>query len=509
VRAPRSLRQKVVLIVVALVAAVAIVIGTVSILVLRGYLVSRLDDSLDSASHRAQMALSPYTGGFEDFGGDDRPPQSGFVDAPGQGAGTVVAIIQDSAVVQSGYVDSEGEAQTLDAQAQLAVLGVPADGSAATVDLGGGLGRYRVEAAVSRSGAVLVTGLPLAAVDATILQLTVVGVLVMLAGLALAAWAAALIVGAALRPLYRVAQTAASVSELPLDREPDIDVRVPEQDTDPRTEVGQVGAALNRLLGHVGSALLTRKQSEDRVRQFVADASHELRTPLASIRGYSELTRRTQQDLPPEVQHSLGRIESEAVRMTTLVEDLLLLARLDSHRELERNEVDLSLVVMEAVGDAHAAGPDHEWVLDLPEEPVTVQGDEPRLRQVVVNLLANARVHTPAGTVVTTSIEPAGNGSVTLRVSDDGPGIEPDLVPVLFERFARGDSSRARATGSTGLGLAIVRGVVEAHGGTVRVASEPGHTVFVVTLPQPAPRPGPVTSVDGSARRAADPAPVR
>ena len=178
-------------------------------------------------------------------------------------------------------------------------------------------------------------------------------------------------------------------------------MRVPEEDTDPHTEVGTVGAALNRMLGHVGSALTARQASEKKVRQFVADASHELRTPLASIRGYAELTRRSPHDLPDDVTHSIGRIESEATRMTSLVEDLLLLARLDEGRELERDPVDLSILLVDAISDAHAAGPDHRWTLDLPDEPVEVTGDEPRLHQVIMNLLANARVHTPDGTHVT------------------------------------------------------------------------------------------------------------
>ena len=155
-------------------------------------------------------------------------------------------------------------------------------------------------------------------------------------------------------------------------------MRVPEEDTDPHTEVGQVGAALNRMLDHVGSALTARQASEQKVRQFVADASHELRTPLASIRGYAELTRRAPDELPPDVTHSLGRIESEATRMTSLVEDLLLLARLDEGRELDRDPVDLSLLLVDAVSDAHAAGPDHEWRSSCPTSRSRSSGDAAR-----------------------------------------------------------------------------------------------------------------------------------
>jgi two-component system OmpR family sensor kinase len=262
-------------------------------------------------------------------------------------------------------------------------------------------------------------------------------------------------------------------------------VRVPEQDTDTRTEVGQVGAALNQMLGHVSGALKSRQESETRVRQFVADASHELRTPLASIRGYAELARRDEHDAQT-VGHALRRVESESARMSTLVDDLLLLARLDSGRPLSADQVDMSMLIIDAVSDARVAGATHRWQLDLPEEPVTVIGDGARLHQVLTNLLANARTHTPAGSTVRcglrTEAGPGGTWAV-ITVTDDGPGIPAALQPEIFNRFVRGDSSRSRGAGSTGLGLAIVAAVVGAHRGTVTVQSRPGRTVFTVRLP--------------------------
>jgi two-component system OmpR family sensor kinase len=280
-----------------------------------------------------------------------------------------------------------------------------------------------------------------------------------------------------------MAAAASRVSELPLDRgEVALHVRVPTVDTDPRTEVGQVGSALNRMLGHVGSALRVRQASETRMRQFLADASHELRTPLAAIRGYAELSRRMDTEVPPDVAHAMRRVESEARRMTALVEDLLLLARLDSGRPLDRDPVDLSELVVDAVSDAHVAGPDHHWQLDLPEEPVVVVGDPLRLHQVLANLLANARTHTPSGTRVIVGLSANGD-QARLTVADNGPGIPDNLLPDVFDRFARADTSRSRAAGSTGLGLAIVAAVVETHHGTLGVDSQPGHTVFTVTLP--------------------------
>ncbi len=256
----------------------------------------------------------------------------------------------------------------------------------------------------------------------------------------------------------------------------------PQSDTDPRTEVGQVGLALNTMLDNVEGALNARQASETRVRQFVADASHELRTPLASIRGYAELSRREKDPVPAGVTHALGRVESEAQRMTSLVEDLLLLARLDEGRPLDQEPVDLTMLAVDAVSDAHAASRDHEWQLDVPDEPITVVGDQARLHQVLTNLLANARVHTPAGTAVVTSLRHEGD-QVRMSVTDNGPGIPESLQDKVFERFTRGDDARARSTGSTGLGLSIVSAVGAAHGGRVEVESRPGRTSFSVLLP--------------------------
>jgi two-component system, OmpR family, sensor kinase len=311
----------------------------------------------------------------------------------------------------------------------------------------------------------------------------VIGLVGVLGGLVLVGLAGVWLVRRNLRPLDRVAAIATRVAHLPLSAgRVDIAERVPLQDTDTRTEVGQVGAALNEMLDHIDGALNARQKSEERVRQFVADASHELRTPLASIRGYAELTRREREPVPPTVVHAIGRVESEAMRMSNLVDDLLLLARLDAGRPLDREPVDLTEMVVNAVSDAHAASPDHVWQLDLPDEPVEVEGDPARLHQIVANLLANARTHTAPGTVVRTSLSPEA-GRVRISVRDNGPGVPAELQPNVFQRFARGDTSRNRAAGSTGLGLSIVAAVAHAHGGTVDLHSEPGDTTFTVLLP--------------------------
>jgi two-component system, OmpR family, sensor kinase len=360
------------------------------------------------------------------------------------------------------------------------------------------LGPYRLIAVPNATGDVLVTGLPEQHVESTVGRLVTTELIVAAVTLLGAGVAGAFVVRRELRPLERVAATAARVSALPLDQgEVSLVERVP--DVDPSTEVGQVGSALNHMLDHVGAALEARHDSEMHLRQFIADASHELRTPLAAIRGYAELTRRG--ELTPEAEHSLVRISSQAERMTTLVEDLLLLARLDAGRPLERGEVDLTRLVVDAVSDAHAAGPGHRWQLDVPDEPVTVIGDASRLAQVLANLLSNARTHTPAGTRVLVALaeEPA---SVRMTVLDDGPGIPPGLLPHVFERFARGSSSRSRRSGSTGLGLAIVHAVVMAHHGAADVTSVPGRTIFTVWLPRGPNPPGPARRPDppGSAR---------
>jgi two-component system OmpR family sensor kinase len=315
-------------------------------------------------------------------------------------------------------------------------------------------------------------------------MLVILGIVTVVA-LVAATTAGVVIIRRALAPLRRVAQTASEVVDLPLDRgEVELPVRVAESDANPSTEVGRLGSALNRMLDHIAAALSARQASETRVRRFVADASHELRTPLAAIRGYSELAQRMDQDGGDReaVAHAMSRVASETERITRLVEDLLLLARLDSGRPLEREAVDLSRLAVDAVSDAHVAGPDHQWEIDLPDEPVVVTGDAARLQQVLTNLLANARIHTAAGTVVTTRLSAEPTHTV-LQVIDNGPGIPAALQSEVFERFARGDTSRSRKGGSTGLGLAIVSAVVRAHHGTITVDSAPGRTEFAVRLP--------------------------
>nr|WP_244367138.1 HAMP domain-containing sensor histidine kinase [Micromonospora echinofusca] len=483
--AGRSLRTRLVFTVVTLLAVVCVALSTITTLVLYHFLVRKIDEQLvPLPPSRIERRLPlPPTG---------EPADRELVVPFGLPSGSLIARTADGrvtdAVIRTASADTgPAETRTAGQQSvppeQLTMLTtLDTDGRPCSRDLGE-LGDYRLAARTMADGSVVVVGIPLRDVRETVWWMVAAQVGLVGVGLLIAGTVGALVVRAELRPLRRVAATAGRVAELPLDRgEVALSVRVPDADTDLRTEVGQVGNALNRMLGHVAGALAARHASETRVRQFVADASHELRTPLAAIRGYAELARRGRYEVPPDVAHALRRVESESTRMTRLVDDLLLLARLDSGRPLAVEPVDLSVLVVDAVSDAHVAGPEHRWNLDLPDVGIAVPGDPARLHQVLANLLANARTHTPPGTVVTTTLTRTG-GTVVLTVADNGPGIPEPLQGEVFERFARGDTSRSRAAGSTGLGLAIVAAVVEAHHGAVSVHSVPGRTEFAVRLP--------------------------
>ena len=598
----RSLRTRLVAGVLGLVLITSALVGAFSTLALRHTLMERLDEKLVAASDRAAArrheAADKSTGDDscktdrpDDPGGADKPdrPVPVGLDAPGQATGTLTIISSAAAgspTVAAGYIDSGGLYQSLSEAETRALLSLEPTGEPVTVTISS-LGDYRVVASRdSKSGDLVVTGLSMAGDNALVRTQLLIEIMIAVLGATAAALAGRAMVRSSLAPLERVAATAERVASQPLaSGEVRIRERVADADLDSSQEVGQVGAALNTLLGHVEEALSARQRSETQVRQFVADASHELRTPLASIRGYTELIAREGAGaaLPEEATHALERVHSESVRMTGLVEDLLLLARLDAGRELRREEVDLLGVLLDTVADARAAGPDHVWELDLsalgsPDgaggaedddsaegaddaegadggdggdgaddaggEPPLVVGDEARLRQVLVNLLANARVHTPPGTRVTTrlsrgpgaagggaassgaapGIDPAAGGTPVpgpggangapvpgagrapggaapseatgtwvITIGDDGPGIDPAVRDRIFERFARADASRERRTGSTGLGMSIALAIVTAHRGaltvdSVRAGDDPARpqahgTTFTIALP--------------------------
>jgi two-component system OmpR family sensor kinase len=481
---PTSLTARLVATLVAVVLVATVLIAVVTTLAMRGLLDGQLDDQVQQALDRSVVR---YSSGLPSV-----PPQS--PDGDGNGGPRVRFGAGDAAGTLSAQFDSygrRGEAftgpnkRTALSPAALSRLGaVPADGRSHVVDLPG-IGSYRVKVATGGS-AKLVAGMSTHNVDDLVDHLVLAEVLLGVAAVTVAVGTGLVVVRRQLRPLRQVAGTAHTVSTLPLSSgEIGTTVRVPDDLTDERTEVGQVGSALNSLLVHVENALDERHRSEQQVRQFVADASHELRTPLTTIHGYAELSRRTRPADPETLSLAMTKVEAEATRMSALVEDLLLLARLDAGRPLARDEVDLTRLALEAVGDARVVGPDHRWQLDLPDEPVVAPGDEQRIHQVLTNLLNNARRHTPPGTSVTVGVRQDGE-QVVLSVLDDGPGLPPQLADTAFERFTRGDSARTRESGGAGLGLSLVQAIAHAHGGQVSVSSAPGRTRFEVRLPAPA-----------------------
>ena len=460
---PASLTSRLVLTAVALVVLVSVLIGTAATLAMHNRLTAQVDAQLGDALRRPPFSAA-------DNSGRGRGLAVGNIEP-----GTVIAQLPDDGQpsgVRSGRGPDSNRALSTAVLDELSSVD-PSDGFT-SIRLTA-LGSYRVRA-VDASAGRFVVGLPDEEVGEAVASLIGYEVLFIALGGLLAAGVALVVVRRQLAPLREVAATAHSVATLPLATGAiDLSERVPDSLTDERTEVGQVGSALNTLLSHVESSLESRHRSEQRVRQFVADASHELRTPLATIQGYAELARRH----PAQTGVALTKVEGETLRMTSLVEDLLLLARLDAGRPLAGATVDVTRLLVEAVSDARVLSPDHKWRLDLPTEAVEVTGDEQRLHQVVMNLLTNARKYTPAGTTVTVRARPG-----IIAVHDDGPGFAPELAQEAFERFARADVARTRGPDrGAGLGLALVKAIVEAHGGTVELSSVPGDTTVTVSLP--------------------------
>ncbi len=489
--AGRSLRARLIAGLLVLFTLASVGVGVATTVAVHNFQLRQLDQQLSAAAHTFSVALenpdrapAPQPDGCPGpRSGGEGPPS-----AAGQNVGTFTARVADGGIAFACRVTSSDgriglRPVRLSAEDLATISRLPLDQqpqSAHLSDLGG----YRLSAFTGPDHDLHVTGLPLSGVQATVHELELIEVIVFGAALILMVLAGAGWIRYSLRPLGRIAATATEVSELPLESG---EVTLPHRvrDADARTEVGKVGRAFNRMLGHVERSLATRQASEARLRQFIADASHELRTPLAGIRGYTEFAMRATGTVDPQVRHALGRVDAESARMSRLVDDLLLLARLDAGRPLADEPVDLTRLAIDATNDARIAGPDHRWMLDLPEEPVTVAGDVHRLHQVLANLLTNARVHTPAGSSVTLRVSRAESGpGVDLTVSDDGPGIPVELQSTVWERFARGDGARSRRAGSTGLGLAIVQAVVGAHHGRVAMESRPGRTTFRVWLPR-------------------------
>jgi len=540
---PRTLRGRLIAGLLVLLVAACAAVGLVTYVAVRDSLSGAINNDLQTATNlayecfdpHAGQASGPHPGGTAPASSQSHAmPPKGVNPLPhgcqGLGEGTYVAVLFPAGggfgtlVGSTTYKLSAADEKALRTIPQGSTTGLgstapggTAPGSSApgsssppipayTRDLPDVGGTFLLTAVKDPDGdgAVYVTGLPLSNLHDTLRKVALVEASVFAAALLLAGAGGTLWVRFSLRPLRRVAATASEVADQPLETgEVELPTGVP--DTDPATETGQLGLAFNRMLGHVQSALRRRAASEARLRRFAADASHELRTPLAAIRGYAELALRHPGDSPEQVTHALSRVLSESTRMSVLVDELLLLARLDAGRPLASEPVDMTRLVIDVTSDAQVARPGHRWVLELPDDPVLVSGDEHRLHQVLANVLSNAGKHTPDGATVTVRVgdevpgdpDAAAAQSVSrgvlpppprlvVSVTDNGPGIPPDLLPDLFERFTRADTARSRTSSasSTGLGLAIVDAVVAAHGGAVLVTSRPGRTTFAIALPR-------------------------
>jgi two-component system OmpR family sensor kinase len=535
---PRTLRGRLIAGLVALLTAACATVGLVTYLAVQGSLSGELNNQLQTATGLAyncwehDTATTSKTSAPSPSGSSPAAPApaSSVPSSPaaagsppgtldncqGLGEQTFVAVILDGQWKCVVIGDSVFKLSAADKKALLGITPVPLQPPAPSKWASGqplptttryltwAKGTFELTAFSDPDGdgSVHITGLPLSGLHQQLSEVALAEAAVFSSVLLLAGVLGTFWVRFSLRPLRRVAVTASQVAELPLESgEVSLPAGVP--DTDPDTETGQVGLAFNRMLGHVETALRRRAASEARLRRFAADASHELRTPLAAIRGYAELALLHPGDADQAVTHALGRVLSESTRMSVLVDDLLLLARLDAGRPLNREPVDMTRLAIEAASDAQVARPGHRWVLELPDDPELVLGDEHRLRQVLGNLLTNAGRHTPDGTTVTVRVsdtlpdsEPAGGAELVTRgtlptaprlvvsVTDNGPGIPADLLPELFERFTRADTSRSHDAdvSSAGLGLAIVDAVVAAHQGAVQVCSRPGMTRFTIVL---------------------------
>ena len=478
------LQIKLIVATVALVAVALVLIGLASVAALDGYLVGRLDSQLQAV---ARQPGRPPGGDRDGPDGRRSGPPSPFLIQYRDAAGRIVDT--DKALLDEGQPPEVPDDSTwLAAHA----------GEPVTVPAAGGDGRWRVLVQETGPGTKVVAA-SLEGIDSTTRQLRLIDLVVSLVVLVAVAGVGAAIVRASLRPLVEIEQTARAIAAGDLTR------RVPERD--PRTEVGRLGRALNTMLAQIESAFGARaaseasarrseeaaRRSEDRMRRFVADASHELRTPLTTIRGFAELYRQGAGRDPAELDRLVRRIEDQAAAMGLLVEDLLLLARLDQQRPLERSPVDLLALAAEAVHDAKAVAPDRRIELVLGtgdgdgDVALMVVGDEQRLRQVLANLVGNALTHTPPGSPVEVRVGAApldGRPGAAVEVVDHGPGLTPEQAERVFERFYRADPARSHADGGTGLGLSIVAALVAVHGGTVGVDSVPGRGArFRVVLP--------------------------
>ena len=457
-----SLRARLLLGVVALAAVGLVAANVATYSTLSSYLLDRTDSTLDQT---AQTLRRPGPGG-----GIRSAPPGTFVQVRSLDGDTVVATFSGATLPGASV-----PAPNLPDAVRPPALNRTTE-AVRYFTVGGAHGgpEYRVRASIAQGDeAMLLVASSLRDVNSTLNRLLAIELVVTALVLAAIAGLGLWLVRLGLRPLDAIGQTASAIAAGDLSR------RV--ERAEERTEVGRLGLALNSMLARIESSFRAQEASERKLRRFVADASHELRTPLSAVRAYAELYDRGAAERPDDLERSMQGISRESERMSVLVEDLLLLARLDDGRPLERERVELDEVVGEAVETAQAVDPDR--AIELHAEPATVLGDRVRLRQIVDNLLANVRAHTPPGTPASVSVTRR-NGSAEISVTDAGPGLDEEHLEHLFERFYRADPSRARASGGVGLGLAIVAAVAEAHGGTASASSRPGEgTTIAIALP--------------------------
>jgi two-component system OmpR family sensor kinase len=476
-----SLRARLILGVAVLAAAGLAAADVATYASLRSFLVSQTDDSLDAAHRSVEAALrQPEPHGHDGGpGGDEGSHPFDKRRLAAAAPGDYVQWRKANGTVISGSAPQfSGEASMsrprLPSSIHLRTTAGPERVAYFTVPAQAGDGRYRVRASTDTggNGDVLIVAESLRAVDSTLHRLLLVEALVTVAVLVGIALLGLWVVRLGLKPLTAIGETAATIAAGDLSR------RVERQDA--RTEVGRLGLALNAMLGQIETAFRAREASESKLRRFVSDASHELRTPLAAVRAYAELFTRGAADRPDDLERSMKGIRRESERMSLLVEDLLLLARLDEGRPLHNERVELRDVVADAVETARAVEPARRISSKL--DDAVVLGDRDRLRQTVDNLLANVRAHA-GDSAVAVSLESA-DGFARITVSDFGPGLGDEELDHVFERFYRADASRARASGGVGLGLSIVAAVAEAHHGRVSASSSPGGgATFVIELP--------------------------
>jgi two-component system OmpR family sensor kinase len=481
-----SLRTRLVLGVIAVAAVGLFAADLATYSSLRSFLFDRTDSSLADAHQAVEFALQPH---HDDHGVPPGDDGSGHSDDGQLRLGPLTGAVRgyyvqvrraDGSVVLGGAATQFSGGEQPSPPRLPAKLALPATTDAHgestrtfTTSSRDGSDRYRVRAWTTPiSPYTFLLAAPLANVDSTLHRLMWIELLVTVLVLGALAVLGLWVVRLGLRPLDAIGDTAAKIAE------GDLTQRI--ERADERTEVGRLGLALNRMLGQIEVGYRAREASERKLRRFVADASHELRTPLAAVRAYAELFGRGAADRPEDLERSMKGISRESERMSVLVEDLLLLARLDEGRPLEREPVRLDEVVGEAVDAARAVDPERR--IDVELEKAVVLGDRDRLRQTVDNLLANVRAHTPAGTPahVVVSVD---DGHATVDVSDEGPGLDDDQLSHVFERFYRPDASRARSSGGVGLGLSIVAAIAAAHGGSATALAANGGATFRVELP--------------------------